>query len=120
MSSMYQIIQSLCESKGISGYRLCKDVGISPSHLTEMKMGRHANLSTKNAQKVADYFGVTTAYLLGEEGEEETKKAPSPSEERVLDEYEKEFLELSKDLPPEMKKSLLTLVRMYVQDKEGK
>lgn len=119
MSSMYQIIQSLCESKGITGYRLCKDVGISPSHLTEMKMGRHENLSTKNAQKVADYFGVTTAYLLGEE-EEVIKKAPSLSEERVLDEYEKEFLELSKDLPPEMKKSLLTLVRMYVQDKEGK
>lgn len=119
MSSMYQIIQKLCEEKGISGYRLCKDVGISPSHLTEMKMGRHANLSTKNAQRVADYFGVTTAFLLGEE-DEETKKAPSPSEERVLDEYENEFLELSKDLPPEMKKSLLTLVRMYVQNKEGK
>lgn len=119
MSSMYQIIQKLCEEKGISGYRLCKDVGISPSHLTEMKMGRHANLSTKNAQRVADYFGVTTAFLLGEE-DVETKKAPSLSEERVLDEYEKEFLELSRELPPEMKKSLLNLVRMYVQDKEGK
>lgn len=78
MDNLYNRIISLCEQKGISGYRLCKDIGIQPSILTDLKMGRQNGLSAQNAEKVASYFGVSVGYLLGTD----TKKAPTNEGER--------------------------------------
>ena len=72
MSDLYNRIMSLCDKAGISGYRLCKDAGIQPSVLTDLKMGRQLGLSAKNADKIASYFGVSVGYLLGTE----QKKSP--------------------------------------------
>lgn len=82
MSNLYNRLQELCEEKGVSGYRMCKDVGIQPSIMTDLKMGRRASMKVETAQKVADYFGVTVGYLLGE-GKE---KAPTQDGERGIDE----------------------------------
>ena len=81
MSELYNRIMSLCEQKGVSGYRMCKDIGMQPSVLTDLKMGRQSGLSAKNADKIAAYFDVSVGYLLGTE----TKKAPTPEDERVID-----------------------------------
>ena len=78
MSDLYNRIMSLCEGKGVSGYRMCKDIKIQPSVLTDLKMGRQAGLSAKNADKVAAYFGVTVGFLLG------TEKAPTQEGERQI------------------------------------
>ena len=67
MSELYSTIMSLCEEKGVSGYRLCKDTGMQPSVLTDLKMGRQKSLSAVNAERVASYFGVTVSRLLGKE-----------------------------------------------------
>ena len=77
MSDLYNRIMSLCEEKGVSGYRMCKDIKIQPSVLTDLKMGRQTGLSAKNADKIAAYLGVSVGYLLGTE----TKKAPSKNGE---------------------------------------
>ena len=82
MSNLYNRLQELCDEKGVSGYRMCKDVGIQPSIMTDLKMGRRASMKVETAQKVADYFGVTVGYLLGE-GKE---KAPTQEGERGIDE----------------------------------
>ena len=74
MSDMYTEIVKLCESRKISGYRLCKDIGMQPSQLTDLKMGRQKTLSMANAQKVADYFGVSVSDLLGKD----QQKTPAP------------------------------------------
>lgn len=74
MGSLYETIMQLCDSKGITGYRLCKDIGLTPGALTDLKMGRKQNLSAKNMDKVASYFGVSVSYLLGSE---EQKNIPS-------------------------------------------
>ena len=80
MSDLYNRIMSLCEKKGVSGYRMCKDIKIQPSILTDLKMGRQSGLSAKNADKMAAYFGVSVGFLLGTE----TKKAPTPEGERTV------------------------------------
>lgn len=67
MSNLHETIIELCAKKGVSGYRLCKDTGIQPSILTDLKMGRQKSLSAVNAEKVATYFGVSVGYLLGNE-----------------------------------------------------
>lgn len=75
MSNLYKRIADLCEKRGIKGGKLCTDIGISKGLLTDLKMGRRTGVSAMTAQKIASYFGVTVAYLLGEE--EQTEKSPA-------------------------------------------
>ena len=67
MGILYENIMALCESRGISGGKLCTEIGISKGIITDLKYGRQKSLSASTAQKIADYFGVTVGYLLGEE-----------------------------------------------------
>lgn len=67
MSNLYNLIAQLCKEKGISGYRLCKEVGIQPSILTDLKVGRKQSLSAETLSKIAAHFGVSVDYLLGME-----------------------------------------------------
>ena len=83
MSILYDRIVELCESRGISGYKLCKDTNMTPSIITDLKMGRKEGLSAKNADKIATYFGVSVGYLLGTEEE----KKPLVNDDEELQEY---------------------------------
>ena len=114
MSDLYNRIMSLCEKKGVSGYRMCKDIKIQPSILTDLKMGRQSGLSAKNADKMAAYFCVSVGFLLGTE----TKKAPTQEGERKIgfDDFTYAFYEESKDLPDEKKKMLLDMARFMKAD----
>lgn len=59
---MYKKIEQLCKVKGITPYRLAKDIGIREQVLYALKT-RDGNLSFKNAVKVADYFGIELTEL---------------------------------------------------------
>lgn len=83
MSNLYNVIAQLCETKGISGYRLCKEIGIQPSILTDLKVGRRNGVTAITAQKIASYFGVSVGYLLGEE----EKEKPLINGDEELTEY---------------------------------
>lgn len=56
--------RELCEEKKISVYRACTDIGLNRSAVAKWKSGGQPNGTT--AAKLADYFGVTTDYLLGQ------------------------------------------------------
>lgn len=71
MSEMYQRIETLCKARGINVTQMCKEAGVARAPLTELKMGRTAILSARNADKIASYFGVSVGHLLGNE---ETEK----------------------------------------------
>lgn len=109
MSDLYNRIMSLCEEKGVSGYRMCKDIKIQPSVLTDLKMGRQTGLSAKNADKVAAYLGVSVGYLLGTE----TKKAPTPEGERPItfDDFTYAMQNETKDLTDMDKQILLSMAK---------
>ncbi len=83
MCNLYNTLSQLCEERRITGYRMCKDCGISPGAMTDLKAGRKKILSAVNMQKLADYFGVSVDYLLGHN---ETKKQPAVSSELHLPE----------------------------------
>lgn len=76
MSNIYNIIVSLCDSKGISTYRMCKDIGMQPSVITDLKKGRKQTLHPDSLKKIAVYFNVSVDYLLGNE-----KSAPADDDE---------------------------------------
>lgn len=95
MSTLYSRIAALCEENGISGYRLCKDIGIQPSILSDLKSGRKKSISAEYANKIATYFNVSVSYLLGEENE----KSPTGQE---ADEAKSIDYLLSKMTPAEL------------------
>lgn len=78
MSVLYETLTALCRERGITGYKMCKDVGIQPSIMTDLKMGRRSSVKVETAQKIAEYFGVSTEHLLGKEDQKE--KAPAKAE----------------------------------------
>lgn len=88
MSTLYESIISLCDKKGIKGGKMCTDIGMSKGILTDLKMGRQSGISTANAQKIANYFGVSVGYLLGED-----EKKEQPTEYGELSEKRKAFID---------------------------
>lgn len=105
MCDLYNILLSLCEEKNITGYRMCKDCGISPGIMTDLKAGRKKTLSAVNMQKIADYFGVSVGYLLDDEPQ---KEKPVISDGLTGD--QKKALDLIKSMTPEELKALLTII----------
>lgn len=105
MGIMYERILTMCNQKGIKPGKLCAETGLSRSFMSELKSGRTKELSAKNAQIVADYFGVTVGYLLGEE---ETKKSPV---EPMLNEGEKMLLDLFRQIPEDRQQIVLSMIR---------
>ncbi len=80
MADVYKIIDTLLAERGISGAKMSSDLGMSRSFMTELRKGRAKSIKAETAQKIADYFGVSVGYLLGEE----TEKAPTANGERSV------------------------------------
>ena len=76
--------QSLCKDRGISVYRACTDIGLNRSAVAKWKSGGKPNGTT--AAKMAEYFGVTTDYLLCE-----TEIPPAPAGRREVSDEEIKF-----------------------------
>ena len=106
MGNLYESIQKLCEREGIRPGRLCDQLSISRGLMTDLKMGRKKSLSAETAQKIAGYFGVTVAYLLGQE------------EHDILDEVDIAFYGDFKELTEEQKSAVRSMVRLMRQKKE--
>ena len=87
MCTLYERITELCKAKGVSGSRMCLDLGLSKSTLSDIKSGRKKGISTSTAQKMAAYLDVSVGYLLGEE----TEKAPAESGKRSVSDDEIKF-----------------------------
>lgn len=65
MCTLYERIIALCKEKGTTGSRVCLELGLSKSTLSDIKGGRKKGMSTETVQKFANYFGVSIEYLLG-------------------------------------------------------
>ena len=104
MSTLYENIKELCEAKGISGGKMCLEIGISKSTLTSLKNGRTKAIKTENIQKIADYFGVSVDRVLYGKYPEPLKIQYEGYRTGREDErnHQKELLELSdkKENPP--------------------
>ena len=82
MWTLYESILSLCKERGIKGGKMCVDLGLSKSLMTDLKSGRKKSITAETAQKIADYFSVSVDRVLNGP---ETKKAPTDGERIVSD-----------------------------------
>ncbi|WP_312281518.1 helix-turn-helix transcriptional regulator [Oscillibacter sp.] len=76
----YDIYRSLCEDKGLSPTRAALEIGLSKSHPTAWKQ-RGLTPNSDTLKKIADYFSVTTDFLIGSEQKE---KSPVNIDEELL------------------------------------
>lgn len=108
MDTLYDNLLSLCREKGITGGKMCTDIGLSKSLMTGLKKGRRSSISTETAQKIAEYFGVSVDRVLGSDQKE---KSPAP-EGVELDKATLELLEIWKSGDDSEREFLLANARM--------
>jgi repressor LexA len=60
---MYQKFEQLVKARGITTYRVAKDIGLAPTVFSDWKSGR-SKPKVDKLKKIADYFGVTIEYFL--------------------------------------------------------
>lgn len=101
MDNLYDNIQSLCTNAGIRPGRLCDELGLSRGLMTDLKMGRKKTVSAQTAQKIASYFGVSVAALLG-----------SAAANDVLDQVDVAFYGEFKELDDAQKETIRDMVRL--------
>lgn len=113
---MYEIFEKLLMERGVTAYKVAKATGISTGSMTDWKKGRSAPKVDK-LQKIADYFGVSVDYLLGNEPKEKT-----PAEADVtFDDFTYAMYDEAKELTDEDKNMLLDMARMLKKrQQEGK
>lgn len=112
MCTLYERITELCKARGVSGSRMCLDLGLSKSTLSNIKNGRASGISTSTAQKMATYLGVSVGYLLGEEEPTEIKKSPSVE----ITEGEQKLLELFRRVPENQQQMVLQMIEVALQN----
>lgn len=115
MCTLYESILSLCQENGIKGGKMCVDLGLSKSLMTDLKSGRKKSITADTAQKIADYFSVSVDRVLNGT---ETKKAPTPESEReiTMDDFTYAMHNESGGLTDDDKEWLLSMARRIAED----
>ena len=83
----YDKFVALCKQKGVSPTRAALDAGISKSLVTKWKSNNVQDPSPEVLRKLAKYFHITVAELIGEEN----KKVPTVSGERSVSDDDIKF-----------------------------
>ena len=110
MCTLHSRIIELCKEKGISGSRMCLDLGMSKSTLSDLKSGRKKSFTADTAHKIASYLGVSVAYLLGEEENGAKKEKPTVQDDGLTEHHIK-LIEIAKSLSVEDAKLLLVALQ---------
>ena len=111
MCTLYDRIKSLCKEKGVSASRMCLDLGLSKSTMSDMKSGRKKGVSAETALKIAEYFGMTVDELYGREPliNEENPGTIAGTE---VDEVTMELMDIIQNGTDEDRQDLLEMYRM--------
>lgn len=110
---LIQRIKELCRERGISVSKLERDCGFSNSYITNLRAGK---MPADRLQKVADYFGVSTKFLLtGKEDEEYYSPEAKEIAQRIHDDPElRTLFHLAKTVSPEQLKFIENLLQFMI------
>jgi transcriptional regulator with XRE-family HTH domain len=127
---MYERLEKLLKERGITPYRLSKDLGISQSSLSEWKRGNSIP-KYERLTKIANYFGVPVGYLTGRDEDASEDGMDKELLERLMalvkekldapewsDEQARQNLVLFNSLTPDKKLEALRYLRYLVSRQE--
>lgn len=103
----------LCKQKGVSPTRAALDAGISKSLVTKWKTNNVQDPSPDVLRRLAKYFNITVAELIGE-----ADKVPTNDERDILDDVDVAFYGDFKELNDDEKETVRDMVRLMRQRKE--
>lgn len=83
MNELYVKLMILCDEKHITPYRMCQDIQLRQSAISDLKHGRKEYLSLSNMLKAAKYFDVSLEWLRGEEERTPFYKGNEKREEEI-------------------------------------
>lgn len=63
---MYSKFEKLLKARGITAYKVAKDLGFNNTLFSDWKSGK-SKPKVDKLKKIADYFGVSIDYLITEE-----------------------------------------------------
>ena len=110
MQNLYEVIENLCQQKGIRPGQMCNELGLSRGLMTDLKMGRKKSVSAQTAQKIAAFFGVSVGYLLGDSAENSD----------ILDQVDVAFYGEFKELDEDEKETVRDMVRLMRERRAAK
>ena len=108
MSAFYKNYVELCAKKKKSLSAVAEEIGLSRTSPNGWKKGKQP--SDVNIQKLAEYFGVSAAYLRGEEDKKENPTAQMGSE---VDEITMELMDIIQNGSDEDRQDLLEICKMW-------
>lgn len=100
----------MCNSVNKTPSAVALDIGLEKSSVTRWKKG--ATPTDATVQRVAEYFGVTTDYLLDTEKE----KTPATISDDGLTDKERELISILKQLPEEALDSIENLAKVLLNN----
>lgn len=103
----WEIYSDLCATAKSSPNRVAKELSISSGAVTEWKKGRNPQSST--LQKIADHFGVTVDYLLGNE-----KEKPTVNDDGLSD-GQRKLIEFARSVPEDKIDLVLKVMQSIVE-----
>ena len=113
MDNLFTRIETLCTQKDIRPGRLCDELGLSRSLMTDLKMGRKKSVNAETAQKIAEFFGVSVGYLLGQQPDHN-------GQTDILDKVDIAFYGEYKELNDEDKETVRDMVRLMRERRAAK
>lgn len=136
MDDLYKWIEGKCKERGIKISKLCADVGIRQSVLSDLKHGRTKTLSVTTASKLATYFDVDIIEFLDYANEDSAEdyyegwkdacesyrvppelrmgvqqKSPAPTDGDGVSEEDRKIIELLHQLTPENRERVIEIVK---------
>lgn len=121
---MYEVFEHLLQKFGVTTAEVCKATGIGQSTMSNWKSRRNM-ISGKNAQLIADYFGVSVDYLMTgreKEGGEEyyiNDETREIAQEIFENPDLKSLFNMSRKMPPERLRAHLEFMKSLYKQENG-
>jgi transcriptional regulator with XRE-family HTH domain len=107
-----QNVKFFCNRKGIPPTVACQESGVGGSFLSDVKRGRTP--SVEKFQMLAQYLGVTTSQLLGEQATDEKKNTPPEKGGVSRDPLDARIMDLASSMSPAQKKALIEKMEFLI------
>ena len=104
----YDRYVKICKDHGVSPSRAAIDAGLSKSTVSKWKNTPDAEPNGAALKKLAEYFSISIADLLGDKEKNNPLDKPEPTEREMR------ILEALRSKTPEEQKALLTLLGISV------
>ena len=116
----YDIFERLCNEKGVKPGRAAEECGINRSNVSLWKSKGFTPRSDA-LNTIADYFGVSVDYLLGNTDQKEKAPAKAEADDVTFDDFTYAMYHESRELDSEDKQALLNMARLLkkkIKEKE--